>query len=703
MNIAMKKSQALILTILLGLLSVPALANVGKVLYSIGVVTVEKPAISNLRRGDVLEEGDVIVTGPKAYVQLRMADGTKFAIRPESRFTIEAFEAPATGTEPAIGAGGSTIRASFNLERGALRSLSGTLAKRAPDTYQVSTPSAVIRVRGTDWSTGMDVNGGTYVGTSQGATSMSNAAGELPLPAGGFGFAASFTTPPIRITAPPQILQDAGLAGLEEAGEEEEGGEESGGQGEGGPGEGEGEGGQGQGDGGQGQGEGEGGQGDGENEGGPGSGGEGSGGEGSGGEGSGGDGEGGPSGGGEGSPNSGSEGSGGDGSGGQGGQSGQGANGDQSGGQASASAGGSQTPDATGGAGTVAGATTGGGTSFSSGSTNLSTQRTGSFSAISTVSSSLGPVASLGGSTALIGPTTIASAPTGPSNEPVQVITATGTVDGEGVTDGGSGGFDLTGGSQAPIQDEPVADAPDIVERGAALVVGRSARGLATNNTTVAFDVAGEALTGFDEIEGGVTTRYELTTTGTETLATNQNVGFDSISNIRWGRWAEGVATQTVDGTSSDLDLTSESLHWVIVDANETIPTQVVTGTANYILVGNTDPTDNLGNVGVLGTASFAADFTNSTVTSSLQLGINGQNWNASGGTGSITSTLFNGLYGTVSVDGVSAGNSGTFGGAFGGFGANGVPVGAGMTYQLTNGSTTVSGAAVFNTTGTQQ
>ena len=121
MNIAMKKSQALLLTVLLSLVSVPALANVGKVLYAIGVVTVEKPAISNLSRGDVLEEGDVIVTGPKAYVQLRMVDGTKFAIRPDSRFTIEAFEAPATDSEPAIGAGGSTIRASFNLERGALR------------------------------------------------------------------------------------------------------------------------------------------------------------------------------------------------------------------------------------------------------------------------------------------------------------------------------------------------------------------------------------------------------------------------------------------------------------------------------------------------------------------------------------------------------------------------------------------------------
>jgi len=84
-----------------------------------------------------------------------------------------------------------------------------------------------------------------------------------------------------------------------------------------------------------------------------------------------------------------------------------------------------------------------------------------------------------------------------------------------------------------------------------------------------------------------------------------------------------------------------------------------------------------------------------------LQLGINSQNWTATG-SGAITSNLFNGLYGTVSVNGAAGGN-GSFGGAFGGFGVSGVPSGAGMTYQLSNGTTTVSGAAVFNNAGNLQ
>ena len=93
---------------------------------------------------------------------------------------------------------------------------------------------------------------------------------------------------------------------------------------------------------------------------------------------------------------------------------------------------------------------------------------------------------------------------------------------------------------------------------------------------------------------------------------------------------------------------------------------------------------------------TFSADFTNATVQSDLQLGINNQNWSATG-SGTINANLFNGLYGTVSVDG-AAGGSGSFGGAFGGYSGTNVPTGAGLTYQLTNGTAVVSGAAVFNT-----
>ena len=113
------------------------------------------------------------------------------------------------------------------------------------------------------------------------------------------------------------------------------------------------------------------------------------------------------------------------------------------------------------------------------------------------------------------------------------------------------------------------------------------------------------------------------------------NTGFDPTGSLRWGRWTAGTGTLDADTTTSDIDLTESSLHWVIAPLS-TNPDRVITGSAEYVLVGNTDPTDNLGNRGVLGSASLLADFTNSIVESDVQLGIAGEVWTASG-SGAIT------------------------------------------------------------------
>ena len=98
-----------------------------------------------------------------------------------------------------------------------------------------------------------------------------------------------------------------------------------------------------------------------------------------------------------------------------------------------------------------------------------------------------------------------------------------------------------------------------------------------------------------------------------------------------------------------------------------------ITGTANYTLIGNTSPTDNFGNVGVLGAASFSADFTNQTVNSTIVLDINNAIWDASGsgliggGAGvALPPHLFNGTYNNVTITGLSGTIIGT--GVFSGF-----------------------------------
>lgn len=186
----------------------------------------------------------------------------------------------------------------------------------------------------------------------------------------------------------------------------------------------------------------------------------------------------------------------------------------------------------------------------------------------------------------------------------------------------------------------------------------------------------------------------------------NTDTGFDSMTVLRWGRWSGGTASGTLlsDGSDVSLDLSNQSLHW-ISGPDQTPPVMPITGSATYSLIGATSPTDNLGNVGVLGSAIFSADFTNLRVDSTLNIDIGGINWSASGtgnmgGAIGLPDYLFSGTYGAVITGGVTGGN-GTFSGFFSEPGATSDPAypgGVGLTYSLQDGqgTTTVSGAAAF-------
>ena len=183
--------------------------------------------------------------------------------------------------------------------------------------------------------------------------------------------------------------------------------------------------------------------------------------------------------------------------------------------------------------------------------------------------------------------------------------------------------------------------------------------------------------------------------------ASNLDTGFDSITVLRWGRWAGGAAEIGLSDTSTvNQDLSNQSLHWVASEQWVTPVALPVTGVANYSLIGATSPTDNLGNSGVLGDASFQADFTNLRVTSSLSIDINGANWLADGNGNFDTGPLFQGNYGAVSINGIGGGG-GVFSGFFSAPGNTSDPTfpgGVGLTYSLQDmrGAVSVSGAAVF-------
>ncbi len=172
---------------------------------------------------------------------------------------------------------------------------------------------------------------------------------------------------------------------------------------------------------------------------------------------------------------------------------------------------------------------------------------------------------------------------------------------------------------------------------------------------------------------------------------------------MRWGRWAGGDIDITDGATTFTQSLAQQSLHWI--ESGNTVgpPAMPTTGTATYALVGATSPTDALGNAGVLGSATFFADFTNQLVDSSLDLTINSTSWVVSG-RGSIGTQAgllphqFAGAYtgtinGTLPAFGSYSGFFSQPGGA-----VPGVPGGAGLTYTLSDGQGALSatGAAVF-------
>lgn len=98
----------------------------------------ERPA----QRGGELREGDTVLTGPNALVQVRLADGGFLSIRPDTETTLERFAY----------AGSDDRNASMFLAllKGGFRSVTGLIGQLNRPGYRITTPSATIGIRGTD-------------------------------------------------------------------------------------------------------------------------------------------------------------------------------------------------------------------------------------------------------------------------------------------------------------------------------------------------------------------------------------------------------------------------------------------------------------------------------------------------------------------------------------------------------------------------
>jgi hypothetical protein len=103
---------------------------------------VRAQARSRLSPGARLERGDRIVTGADGAATVTLKDGTVLTVGPNSVVALSRFD-----FEPTTQRGELLV----DLLEGSIRVVTGLLARISPDLFKVSTPTAVVGVRGTDF------------------------------------------------------------------------------------------------------------------------------------------------------------------------------------------------------------------------------------------------------------------------------------------------------------------------------------------------------------------------------------------------------------------------------------------------------------------------------------------------------------------------------------------------------------------------
>jgi len=174
--------------------------NAAKVALVEGEVTII--AGKNQRRkvkiGDVLVEGESIVTGKDGELHLDMEDGGYIAIRPNTRMRIVKYQAKGDASDSAL----------FGLLQGSFRSVTGWIGKFNREKYIVRTPNATIGIRGTDHEPlvipagSTEGEAGTYDKVNAGGSVIKTPQGRAEVAPNQAGFV------PHGATGAPRLLKD---------------------------------------------------------------------------------------------------------------------------------------------------------------------------------------------------------------------------------------------------------------------------------------------------------------------------------------------------------------------------------------------------------------------------------------------------------------------------------------------------------------
>jgi hypothetical protein len=121
----------------------PALAQqVGEIIFVQGIASAQRGTETPrfITKGDALNQGDVITTSPSGYAVIGLKDGTKVTLRPDTVFAVDKYN-DAAGQESGL----------FRILKGGVRTITGLVAQRRPQSVQFSTTTATIGIRGTSF------------------------------------------------------------------------------------------------------------------------------------------------------------------------------------------------------------------------------------------------------------------------------------------------------------------------------------------------------------------------------------------------------------------------------------------------------------------------------------------------------------------------------------------------------------------------
>ncbi len=124
------------------LLSLYAFANIGTIMALKGKVTIQRGTSINAKMGMSIKQSDNVQTKAHSSVQIMLKDDSVITIGANSSFDFKEYQFDGTRSS----------QASFKIHRGYIRVLTGKLGKIAPNRFRVKTTTALIGIRGTDYS-----------------------------------------------------------------------------------------------------------------------------------------------------------------------------------------------------------------------------------------------------------------------------------------------------------------------------------------------------------------------------------------------------------------------------------------------------------------------------------------------------------------------------------------------------------------------